>query len=41
MMGAALGFLIIKSLLQRAVQVVKGDVAEDVVKLVVYEFSQI
>jgi len=39
MMGAALGFLIIKSLLQRAAQVVKGGVAEDVAELVAYEFS--
>jgi hypothetical protein len=34
MMGAVLGFLIIKNLLQRAVQPVKGDIAEDVLKLV-------
>jgi hypothetical protein len=39
MMGAALGFLTIKSLLQSAAQVVKGGVAEGVAELVVYEFS--
>jgi hypothetical protein len=39
MMVAALGFLTIKSLLQRVAQVVKGDVAEGVAELVAYEFS--